>query len=132
MVSATPPVKTAISVSRKLRNFLTRVFSLRVTKFGSKVHLADTSASPRAAIMDTETVGIIGLFGLLFVAGTVLSLVFAVARKPLERFIDRIIPGGRLSGQISRGMRITVDPDAQALGGETFSVNLTSTPPAEI
>ena len=78
--------------------------------------------------MDTETVGIIGLFGLLFVIGTALSLFFAVVRKPFERFIERIIPGGRFSGQISRGMRISVDPDAHEAGRETFSVNLTSAP----
>ena len=82
--------------------------------------------------MDTETIGIIGLFGLLFVAGTVLSLVFALARKPFERLIDRIIPGGRFSGQISRGMRITVGPDPNAPNGETFSVNLASGPPPEM
>src|SRR5687768_5441645 len=82
--------------------------------------------------MDTETKGIVGLFALLFVLGTVLSLVLALARKPFERFIDRIIPGGRFSGHVSRGMRITIDPDAHAPGGETFSVNLTSGPPSEI
>lgn len=78
--------------------------------------------------MDTETVGIIGLFGLLFVAGTVFSLVFALARKPFERLIHKILPGGRFSGQISPGMRITVGPDPHAPSGETFSVNLTSDP----
>jgi hypothetical protein len=82
--------------------------------------------------MDTETVGIIGLFGLLFVAGTVLSLVFALARKPFERLIDKIVPGGRFSSQISRGMRITVGPDPDSPGGETFSVNLASGPPPEM
>ena len=82
--------------------------------------------------MDTETVGIIGLFGLLFVAGAVMSLVFALARKPFERFIDKILPAGRFSGRISRGMRITVDPDTRTPGGEGFSVNLTSGAPAEM
>lgn len=74
--------------------------------------------------MDTETVGIIGLFGLLFVIGTALSIAFALARKPFERFIERLFPPSSYSGQISREMRITVEPDGHASEEASYSVNL--------
>jgi hypothetical protein len=78
--------------------------------------------------MDTETQGIIGLFALLFAIGIVLSIVFALARKPFERLIDRIIPGGRFSGQITRGIRISVDPVSGPSEDERISVNLGAIP----
>jgi hypothetical protein len=74
--------------------------------------------------MDTETVGILGLFGLLFVIGIALSLALALARKPSKRFIEKIIPPSRYSGQISERMRITVEPDDHAPEEGSYSVNL--------
>lgn len=81
--------------------------------------------------METETVGILGLFVLLFVVGLVLSLVFHFARKPFERLVDRVIPGDDLAVTISRQMRIDVDPDKNAWDPERFSVDLGATNPAE-
>jgi hypothetical protein len=81
--------------------------------------------------MDTETVGIIGLVGLLFVIGTALSIVFALARKPFERFIERLFPPSSYSGQISRGMRVTIDPEGQSSEDVSYSVNLGAGDPVE-
>lgn len=81
--------------------------------------------------MDTETIGIVGLFALLLVVGLVLSLVFQFARKPFERLVDSVIPGDDLAVKISRQMRIDVDPDKNAWDPERFSVDLGSLRPDE-
>lgn len=81
--------------------------------------------------MDTETVGIIGFFALLFAVGLVLRLVLHFARKPFEGLMDRLIPGEDLAVKVSRQMRIAVDTDKNAWDPERFSVDLGPRNPAE-
>lgn len=75
--------------------------------------------------MDRDSAQLLGFLAFIFVLFFAVSVFFVAGRKPFERWLDRIFPGGNSSRQISKDFRITVDPvgDAEKFDAADSSVN---------
>lgn len=84
--------------------------------------------------MDRSSAELLGFLAFIFVLFFVVSILFAFARGPMERWIERIFPGGNFSRKISKDIYIRVDPEVQDKSSDEtgFTVNLQTAKPTDL